>query len=171
MSIRVKSVLEGNIFRKSQVELLIDGYGTAGIITTSIGDITSENGLITLADNTQVPTGVEKPGEFDVEFQLAHQESLNNLIAWVYQARDLSNSGLSPEYKRNGTIIYHRLFSGGGQTVAGRALKNEEFTVRGLWARSYDLPGGEMDSEEDQIMKMTICYDSITPKYKGVPGA
>jgi hypothetical protein len=170
MSIQVKGVLEGNVFRKSQVELIIDGFGTSAIITTSIGDITQENGIITLKDGTQVPTGVSKPGTFDVEFQLAHQSSLDTLIVWAYQAFDLSRDGVKPEYKRNGRIIYHRLFMGGGQTAAGSARKNEEFTVYGMWPTSFDLPGGEMDSEEDQLMKMTISYDNIKPMYKGIDG-
>ena len=168
MSIKVKSVLEGNIFRKSQVELLIDGLETAGIITTSIADITGEMDVITLPDNTQVPTGIDKPGEFEVEIQLAHRESLNALLTWAYQARDRSTNGVSPEYKRNGTIIYHRLFSGGGQTAAGRALANERFRVTGLWVKSYNAPGGEMDSTEDAVMQLTLCYDSITPMDKGL---
>lgn len=166
MSIKVKQVLEGNVLRKSQGEILIEGLESAGIIHITFGDLTSEQESIELPDGTLVPTGIEKPGEFEVEIQLAHQESLNAYMVWAMQARDRSSNGVDPQYKRNATITYHRLFQGGGSTVAGRALPNERNRITGVWVKSFTLPGGEMDSTEDNRMSLTLCYDAILPMDK-----
>lgn len=166
MSIKVKQVLEGNVLRKSQGELKIEGFETANIIHITFGDLTSEQESIELPDGTLVPTGIEKPGEFEVEIQLAHEESLNSYLRWAMEARDRSTSGVSPQYKRNGTIEYHRLFSGGGSSAAGRAMKNERNRVTGMWVKSFTLPGAEMDSTEDNRMSLTICYDALLPLEK-----
>ena len=168
MSIRIKQVLEGNVLRKSQGELLIDGLETAGIIHITFGDIASEMDVIELPDRTKVPTGIGNAGEFDVEIQLAHRESLNAYISWAMMGRDRSTDGLNPQYKRNGTIIYHRLFQGGGETAAGRALPNERVRLFGMFVQNYTLPGMEMDSTDDNRLALTLSYDDVLPMDKGL---
>lgn len=85
-----------------------------------------------------------------------------------------SNEGIDPNYKRTGSIIYRRQFTGAPSSEfveagAGANLENFTLDLIGIWPKSMAFPEFSMsdgdEGDSDSMLTMVICYDDIRPKY------
>ena len=117
-----KAVLEGNILPKAKQRFLVDGYTGADIIYLTRDVIEMAVGVIELADQTRVPGGRIRSGDFTVTLQFARDKDRETYLDWFENCVDVPGDGsvggghgINPTYKRNATIIYYRLFTGSTQ--------------------------------------------------------
>lgn len=150
-----KAVLEGNIFPKAKQRLLIDGLSESEVLWITRDTIEASVGVIELEDQTKVPGGRTRSGEFTVTLQLANDTDRQAFFRWKRQCQDINGRGISPDYKRNGTITYLRLHQG-----------DRPFRVRliGIWPSSVKLPDYDMngdDGDGDCRLEVTIQFDDV----------
>ena len=176
-----KKVLEGNIFSKGNQTLTIKGMlNEKPLVILSRDEITLEQSVIELADKTQVPGGRNNFGEFNLVVQLAMDDHRREMFRWYEQCLNKrggaanSNEGIDPNYKRTGSIIYRRQFTGAPSSEfveagAGSNLENFTLDLIGIWPKSMAFPEFSMsdgdEGDSDSMLTMSLCYDDIRPKY------
>lgn len=69
-----KATLEGNIILKAKGRILVDGYQAADIMAITRDVIAHTVGVIELPDQTKVPGGRRRAGEFTVTIQFARDK-------------------------------------------------------------------------------------------------
>jgi hypothetical protein len=159
-----KAVLEGNILPKAKQRFLVDGYPSVDILNLTRDMVTSEIGVIELPDQTKVPGGRRRAGEFTMSIAF-HQDSDRELFRdWHYKCVDDGGErGIDPTYKRNATAIYMRLFSGNPGTYnSGSQLQPVKVRIFGCWPSSFELGDYDMNSDEGDgfvTSQITIQYD------------
>jgi hypothetical protein len=161
-----KNTLEKNILPKAKQRLLIAGL-PEGIIHLTRDPIPMEIGVINLADQTRVPGGRKRAGEFPVEIQFGRNEDRNSYLDWFNMGVDqIGDRGIDPKYKRDATLIYFRLFRGSpGQFDSGSDLPPVRARLLGCWPSKMELPGLDVKADNgddgDTILKVTINYDDV----------
>lgn len=177
-----KAVLEGNILPKAKQRLLIDGFPSSDIIYISRDVIEMSIGVIELPDQTKVPGGRKRAGEFTTQLQFARDNDRNAYLKWFNQCIDQGGRiagkdngdivGIDANYKKSGTIIYYRLWT--GSASAGNLSGSKSSPVRariyGLWPSSLKLPDYDMNSDEsdgDCQLEVTLQFDDVEIKSEG----
>lgn len=168
-----KATLEGNIILKAKGRIHVDGYNSADIMAITRDVIAHTVGVIELPDQTKVPGGRRRAGEFTVTVQFARDQDRTLFMDWAAKCIDggTESNGISPDYKRDMTIIYCRLLSKTGRAsnnTNGNLLDNIRARVIGCWVSSYNLPDFDMNSDEgdgDSTMECTIQYDDVIPDF------
>lgn len=162
-----KNTLEKNILPKAKQRLLIAGLPEA-IIHLTRDPIQMEVGVINLADQTKVPGGRKRAGEFPVELQFARDIDRNEYRRWFEMCIDVrGNDGIEPTYKRDATIIYFRLFRGSSGTYNnGSDLPPVKARLEGIWCSKLELPGLDIKADNgddgDTILKATLQFDDVS---------
>lgn len=161
-----KAKLEGNILPKAKQRFLVDGLPETMIHLTR-GELPIELGVINLKDQTRVPGGRKRSGEFEVEIQMARDIDRNTYVDWLDASVDQEgDSGIEPTYKRDATIIFLRLYRGSpGARDTGSDLPPVRVRLIGVWCSKLTLPSGDINNDNgddaDSIMKCTLQYDDI----------
>jgi hypothetical protein len=162
-----KNTLEKNILPKAKQRFLVSGLPEGQIIHLSRDPISMEFGVINLADQTRVPGGRVRAGEFTVQLQFGRDQDRNAYSEWWEQARDREgDKGINPAYKRDATIIYYRLFRGNaGVFDSGSDLPPVRAKLEGCWCSKLDLPSldikADSGDEGDTILIATIQFDNV----------
>ncbi len=78
--------------------------------------------------------------------------------------QDEGRGGVDPTYKRNGTIIYERLFQGSPGTYnSGSNLPNVTAQIIGVWPSTMNLPDYDISADEGDdgslSLEMTLNFD------------
>jgi len=160
-----KRALEGNILPKAKQRLLIDGYSATEIIHITRDVIEMSLGVIELPDQTKVPGGRKRAIEFTTTLQFARNNDREVYLDWFNKCIDSGrdDSGIQPDYKRNATIIYHRLFRGSpGNYNTGSDLPPVRARLYGCWPSSLKLPDGDINADEgdgDCMLEVTLQAD------------
>ena len=179
-----KATLEGNILPKAKQRFLVDGMAGTDIqyLTRDVMEMTI--GVIDLPDQTKVPGGRRRAGEFTLTLQFARDSDREAYLKWFDQCLDkggtVGNStetansiqGIHPDYKRNATIIYLRLYQGKPSFVQHSTSEQTPVTARvfGCWPSSIKVPDYDMNSDEgdgDCTMEVTINYDDVQIAWAG----
>lgn len=161
-----KRTLEGNILPRSKQRLLINGL-PEGIIHLTRDPIPMEVGVINLADQTRVPGGRIRSGDFAVEIQLARNEDRVAYRDWFLMCKDVpGDKGVDPKYKRDATLIFLRLFRGSPGTYdSGSDLPPVRARLFGVWPSKLELPQLDVKADNgedaDSILKITLNYDDV----------
>ena len=161
-----KAVLEGNILPKASQRFLIEGIG-AGVIFLTRDQIEVSVGIIELPDQTRVPGGRKRSGEFTTTIQFGHDISRNSLFNWLKLGIDAANGrGIDPAYKRRGTVIYNRLFAGSPGTYnSGSDALPVKLQIEGLWCSQYNMPDFDMNADEGEdgftTVEATLQFDDV----------
>lgn len=166
-----KQKLEQNILPKAKQRFLVQGYPDAEILSISRDVITSEIGVIELPDQTRVPGGRRRAGDFTINVQFGRDEDRELFSNWYNLCMDQEsgdNIGVNPAYKRNATLIYLRLFSQDpGEYDSGRNLDPVIVSLTGCWPSSLNFPDYDMTSDEGDgysQLELTINYDDVQQK-------
>lgn len=172
-----KAVLEGNILPKSKGRVLIDGYTSAEIITLSRDVINYQLGVIELPDQTRVPGGRRRSGEFTMTLQFGRDYDRLTIMDWASKCTDggTVNSGIASDYKRDMTLIYCRLIDSNDtkdQTNGNTTVSNVKARVIGCWVSQYSFPDYDITADEGDghsVLEVTIQYDDVIPDiYSGI---
>lgn len=149
--------------------------------------------VIELPDQTRVPGGRKRAGEFTVTLQMARNEDRQAYITWFnrcvdrntrHHRGDLLNvdvgnlrgeQGVDPTYKRNGTITYLRLFRGnpGNYRGAGNDAPSVKATLYGCWPSSLKLPDMDINGDEgdgDCMLEVTLNFDDVEVQDENILG-
>lgn len=160
-----KAELEGNILPKAKQRFLVDGMAGADIILLTRDVIEVAVGVIELPDQTRVPGGRKRAGEFNITLQFARDRDRNAYIDWHELCVDRGDRGIDPTYKRNATIIYMRLFQGSPGTFnSGSDVPPVRARLFGCWPSSYSLPDFDINSDEgdgDSNLEITMNFDNV----------
>lgn len=167
-----KAVLEGNILPKAKQRFLVDGYTSADIIYLTRDVIEMAVGVIELADQTRVPGGRIRSGDFTVTLQFARDKDRETYLDWFENCVDVPGDGsvggghgINPTYKRNATIIYYRLFTGATQGYpSGTNSPPVVARLYGCWPSSIKIPDYDInsdDGEADTNLEVTINFDDV----------
>lgn len=163
---RNKSVMEGNIFHSNNQRLNITGI-PEGMQIVQRDAISIEQDVVELQDKRKVPSGRNNPGEFNAQLQLASDVTRNSMLAWYSLCLD-PGQGISPNYKRQATLSYERLFSGSPGSDyegSGNNLQRFQLKIIGLWCKSIEFPEFTMDGTEHSLMSVGFCFDDIDPVF------
>lgn len=163
---RNKGVLEGNIFHSNNQRLIITGIPES-IQIVQRDEISIEQDMIELQDKRNVPSGRNNPGEFNAQLQLASDITRDSMAAWYSLCLD-RGQGISPNYKRQATLTYNRLFNGSpGSDYVGAGSNAAPFQLRiiGLWCRTMSFPEFTMESAEHSLLTVGFSYDDVEPIY------
>lgn len=179
-----KATLEGNILPKAKQRFLVDGLQGADIQYLTRDVVEMAVGVIELPDQTKVPGGRRRAGEFTLSLQFARDEDREQYIQWFEGCVDKGGTtgntlatantihGISPDYKRNATIIYLRLFKGKPTYVQHSTTDRQPVRARvfGCWPSAIQLPDYDMNGDEsdgDCTMEVTIQFDDVAIEYSG----
>ena len=152
-----KRVLEQNILPTAKQRIVVQGLAAADILLISRDPIDMKLGIISLPDQTRVPGGRRRAGDFKVTMQFAHDPDRNAFNEWFKQCVDAGTpAGIDPNYKKDATLTYLRLYSG-KQAVT--------VSLFGCWLSSANLPNYGMDDDDgangDTKLEMTINFDDL----------
>jgi hypothetical protein len=161
-----KRRLEGNVTLKANQSFTVQGMNDAKNILITRDAISTEIGVIELPDQTRVPGGRQKSGDFSITLQFCNDQDRNAYARWYNQciapSRD-DHAGISPYYKRTAELTYYRLFSGDpGGYDSGTDLKPVHVKLFGCWPSTMELPEGDIDSDDGDAyctLNMTINFD------------
>jgi hypothetical protein len=160
-----KESLQPNILPKAKNRFAPQDLPSS-LIHLTRDPIPLEVGVINLADQTRVPGGRKRSGDFTVEIQFARDEDRLAYFNWFKMSVDTpGEKGINPAFKRSATLTYYRLFSGtGGIFDASSDLKPVKIKMTGCWVSKLELPGGDIEADNgndgDTKMKITINYDN-----------
>lgn len=161
-----KRSLEGNVTLKANQSFTVQGMNDADNILITRDSISTEIGVIELPDQTRVPGGRQKSGDFSITLQFCNDRDRNAYVRWYTQCIATgrsSNSGISPQYKRTADLVYYRLFSGDpGSYQSGKDLNPVKAKLFGCWPSTMELPEGDIDSDDGDAycsLNMTINFD------------
>jgi hypothetical protein len=161
-----KRTLEGNILPKAKQRFLVNGLPEV-IIHLTRDPIPMEIGVINLADQTRVPGGRVRAGDFTIEIQFARNEDRQAYSEWFNMCKDVSgDKGINPKYKRDATLIYFRLFRGSPGTYdSGSDLPPVRARLFGCFPSKMELPALDVKADNgedgDTMLKVTINYDDV----------
>lgn len=161
-----KAALEGNILPKAKQRFYVDGFPGTDILYLTRDVIEMTIGVIELPDQTRVPGGRKRAGEFTLTLQFARNVDRETYVEWFNMCVDDGGArGIDPTYKRNATIIYMRLFNGSpGNYNSGSALPPVQARLFGCFPSSLKLPDYDMNSDEsdgDCTLEVTINFDDV----------
>lgn len=160
-----KAVLEGNILPKAKQLFLVDGFPSAQIIDVTRDTIEMTLGVIELPDQTKVPGGRRRAGEFTKTFQFARDIDRETYYRWFMMSVDKGDSGIDPTYKRNCTIIMQRLFQGSPGTYnSGSDVPPVRVKLFGCWISRMTLGDMDINADEgdgDVMSEITCNYDDV----------
>lgn len=159
-----KGVLEGNTVLKAKQRFLVDGMVGTDIILLTRDPLEVAIGVIELPDQTRVPGGVRRAGEFGLTLQFGRNSDRETFVRWHNMCIDQGERGIDPTYKRSGTIIYYRVFQGSpGTHDSGTDLPPVRARLFGLWPQSYNLPDMDLSADEGEdgscVMEITMSFD------------
>jgi len=159
-----KSVLEQNTVLKAKQRFLVDGLIGTDIVLLTRDPLEVAVGVIELPDQTRVPGGVRRAGEFGITLQFGRNTDRETFVRWANMCVDRGERGLDPSYKRSGTIIYYRVFQGSPGTYdSGTDLPPVRARIFGLWPQSYNLPDFDLSADEGAdascVMEITMSFD------------
>lgn len=129
-------------------------------------------GVIELPDQTRVPGGRVRAGEFTVTLQFARDHDREAYLKWFEMCKDAGTdtAGIDPTYKRNGYMTYLRLFTGSPGTYAsGHQADPVKVELIGCWPSSMKLPDYDINSDEsdgDCTLEVTLNFDDINVERK-----
>ncbi|MBW4514550.1 MAG: hypothetical protein KME11_04935 [Timaviella obliquedivisa GSE-PSE-MK23-08B] len=158
-----KGTLEHNILPKAKQRMVVAGLPeatlTGSLLPLTRDAISMEIGVINLADQSRVPGGRVRAGDYALECQFARATDRDTYITWFNQCKDgAKNDGVDPDYKRNVTIHYERLHEGTGTNEIKLMLK-------GCFPSKIEFPAYDMNAdngdEGDTKLKITVNYDDI----------
>ena len=161
-----KATLQGNILPKAKQRIIFNGL-PEGIIHLTRDPIPMEIGVINLADQTRVPGGRKRAGDFPVEVQFGRDEDRRAYIDWFNACVDREGDrGIDPKYKRDGVLIFYRLFRGSPGTFdSGSDLPPVKARILRCWPSKLEIPALDIKAdngdEGDTILKITINYDDV----------
>ena len=157
-----KRTSEDNILAQNNQQFLVRGLPRT-LILYEREAFTSTVGVIEKADGTYSPTGRRGPGEVNIKFQFASPEEWNAYREWHEQSIDQGDgNGINPQYKRNATVIFNRLYRGSpGDFNSGRDLPDVKIELIGCFLKEIAIPPGAIDSEEECIVEAVIAWDDI----------
>lgn len=164
-----KSTLEGNILPKAKQRFIVDGYSTFDIMLITRDVLNHEIGVIELPDQTKVPGGRRRAGEFNVSFQFGRDDDRRLFQEWAGLSIDITrglNTGISSDYKKDCLIVYHRLLSNRGfdSTNGNLSLNPVKVRIIGCWVSSYEFPDYDMNGDEGDgfsTCQATLQYDDV----------
>lgn len=160
-----KAELQGNILPKAKQLFLVDGFPSSLILDITRDSIESGLGVIELPDQTRVPGGRRRAGEFTKTFQFARPEDLQVYYSWHLLSVDRGDRGIDPTYKRNATIVFQRLFKGSPGTYnSGSDLPDVKVRLIGCWISKIVIPDYDMNADEsdgDCTSEVTCQYDDV----------
>ena len=122
-------------------------------------------GVIELPDQTKVPGGRRRAGEFTKTFQFARDIDRETYYKWFMMSVDKGDRGIDPTYKRNCTIIMMRLFQGSPGTYnSGSDVPPVRIRLFGCWVSRMTI--GDMDINADEgdgdiISEITMQFDDV----------
>ncbi len=153
-----KRVLEQNILPTAKQRIVVQGLAAADILLISRDPIDMKLGVIALPDQTRVPGGRRRAGDFKVTMQFAHDPDRNAFNEWFKQCVDDGTpNGINANYKKDATMTYLRLYSAGKQAVT--------VSLSGCWLSSTKLPNYEMDGDDgtngDAKLEATVNFDDV----------
>lgn len=158
-----KAVLEGNITPKAKQRFLVDGMPGAEIIYLTRDPVEMSLGVIELPDQTAVPGGRKRMGEFNITLQFARDNDREAYLEWFNMAVDQGEDGINPLYKRSATIIYLRLFRGSSGTFNnGSDVPPVRARLYGCWLSRIQLPDYDLNADEgdgDCVLECTLRFD------------
>jgi hypothetical protein len=162
-----KAVLSPNPFPQAKQRFIVDGLPESShVVTRDTIEIAIETA--DRPDGTKVPIGRTNPGEFKISIDLADDAVRDAYEGWAndcidqgslyaYADTGLSGSsiqGISPNYKRNATIVYHRLYSSNDSNQ--QPLK---YRLIGCFITSRTLPDYQMDGKDMAMFEFNVSYD------------
>lgn len=166
-----KQKLEQNILPKAKQRFLVQGFPDAEILAISRDVISSEIGVIELPDQTRVPGGRRRAGDFTITVQFGRDEDRELFSSWYNLCMDQESGdriGINPTYKRNATLIYLRLFSQDpGEYDSGRNLEPVIVSLTGCFPSTLSYPDYDMTSDEGDgysQLELTINFDDVQQK-------
>jgi hypothetical protein len=169
--------MEGNDTLRAKQRFLVNGMVGPDILYLTRDPLEITLGVIELPDQTRIPGGRQRAGDFGITLQFGSQTDRETYIDWFEMCVDRGENGIDPTYKRDGTIVYYRLFSGDSGVYAnGTNLPPVKASIFGMWPSRYTLPDYDMNSDEGDgscILEMTINFDSATlierdPRYSSI---
>jgi hypothetical protein len=120
----------------------------------------------TRPDATVVPIGRIQPGTFNVTLDFSDDRTRAAYLKWHSMCRDRASSagqidtsdgpvvGIDPDYKKQVTLVFHRLYkSAGGIDQPVKVL------LRGCFPVSATIPAYDMTSEDMCMLTLSISYD------------
>ncbi len=172
-----KAVLEGNILPKSKQRIIIDNYASAEVIALTRDPIDYAVGVIELPDQTRVPGGRRRSGEFGMTLQFGRDADRLMIMDWASKCTDAGkvDSGIASDYKKDMTIIYCRLIDSNdttNPTNGNTTLSNVKARILGCWVNRFAFPDYDINADEGDghsVLEVTIQYDDAIPDiYSGV---
>ena len=159
-----KAVLEQNDTLKAKQLFLIEGMVDAEIILLTRDPLEVSIGVIELKDQTRIPGGRRRSGEFGVTLQFGRNGDRETFRQWFEMCQDEGRRGVDPTYKRNGTIIFERLFQGSPGTYnSGSNLPNVTAQIIGVWPSQMNIPDYDISADEGDdgslSLEMTMQFD------------
>lgn len=165
-----KAVLEGNDTLKANQRFLVDGLVASNILYLTRDPLEISIGVVELPDQTRIPGGRKRAGEFGLTLQFARDQDREEYNRWFEACTDFEEFGVHPEYKRDATIIYYRLFQGRpNRADTGTEARPVQARVYGVWVSQLNFPDYDMNADEGDgscILEVTMQFDSaelLTP--------
>lgn len=159
-----KNVLEQNDTIKAKQLFLVEGMVDAEIILLTRDPLEVSIGVIELKDQTRIPGGRRRSGEFGVTLQFGRNQDREVFREWFEMCQDEGERGVNPTYKRNGTILYERLFRGSPGTYnSGSNVPPVRARLIGLWPSQMNLPDYDISGDEGEdgslTLELTLQFD------------
>lgn len=152
-----KRKLEQNILPTAKQRFVVQGLASADILLITRDPIDRKLGVIALPDQTRVPGGRVRAGDFKISLQFANDADRNAFTDWHNQCvDDGTERGIDPQYKKDAAMTYLRLHAG------KQAVKVNLF---GCWPSSANFPNYDMDGDDgnngDAKLELTINFDDV----------
>lgn len=160
-----KSTLPPNAILIAKERMLVEDLPEANGITQR-DEIELAFATSTRPDGTVVPVGRTQPGTFNVTLDFADDPTRRAYIRWHGMSKDRASSagqidtldgpvvGIDPRYKKQVTLIFHRLYkstSGLDQPI--------KVVLYGCFVVSYTVPAYDVASEDTAMLTLSISFD------------
>lgn len=162
-----KAVLSPNPFPQAKQRFIVDGLlESSHVATRDTIEIAIETA--DRPDGTKVPIGRTNPGEFKISIDLADDAVRRDYEGWADDCIDRGSrytygdanaaggaiEGISPNYKRDATLVYYRLYR--SDQADQQPLK---YRLIGCFVTSRTLPDYQMDGKDMSMYEFNISYD------------
>lgn len=173
-----KATLSENPFLQAKQRFLVENLPEADRIVTR-DEIELAFGVVERPDATKVPMGRVQPGDFSITLDFADNEARNAYWGWWQQSKDQGGKArnanaqidfsnprsatipgighstlVSGHYKRQVTIIFHRLYQ-----AQGVENKPTIILLTGCFVTTCSIPDYDMAGEDSSMLSLTISYD------------
>lgn len=160
-----KATLPPNAFLIAKERFLVEGLDEANGITQR-DEIELAFATSTRPDGTVIPIGRTQPGTFNITIDFADDATRRDYIRWYNMCKDRAAQsgqldsvdgpvvGIDPEYKKQCTLIFHRLYK--STTGLEQPVK---ILLRGCFPVSYTAPAYDMASEDTAMLTLSISFD------------